>query len=335
MEPVMKPDEFRRIVQAATLAPSLHNSQPWRFAVHGDRIELYGDRTRLVQVIDPDGRWLHLSCGAALLNARIAIRAMGRACEVDLLPSTEQPELLASVTVGPWSAPSTEELTLARAIPRRRTHREPFVARRVPLEIVEMLRCTAAAEGCWLHLLASRHDVAEVSTLLQRAEADLRADEDYRAELRSWLRGLDSPSVDGVPIAAVPAGGPDRFRSDVWMRDFTLEGPASATEQPDVAPASVDRPLVVVLGTARDEPAAWLRAGMATQRVLLLATALGLGASPLTQALDLQGYRTQLAGVVGIDGFPQMVLRLGYRTEAPSPSAGRRPAEDVMDAPRA
>ena len=57
------------LIRLAARAPSLHNTQPWRFKVSQDALELYADPKRQLRV-DPDGREMLISCGAALYGLR-------------------------------------------------------------------------------------------------------------------------------------------------------------------------------------------------------------------------------------------------------------------------
>ena len=92
-------EQLRHVVQTAGLAPSVHNTQPWRFVERSDGLELRADASRRLAVLDADGRQLHLSCGAALLHARLAARALGLDVEVQLLPDPDDPERLADLRI--------------------------------------------------------------------------------------------------------------------------------------------------------------------------------------------------------------------------------------------
>jgi hypothetical protein len=85
------------------------------------------------------------------------------------------------------------------------------------------------------------------------------------------------------------------------------------------------------MGTADDDRRAWLASGRALGRLLLLATAQGVAASPLTQALDWPATRTRMRSRLALVGYPQMLLRMGYPPESPAPVvSGRRPVSDVL-----
>ena len=119
-------EQLRHLLSYAVLAPSAHNTQPWRFRVTDAGIEVHADRSRALSVSDPDGRELVISCGAALFFLRVAVRRFGHMDRVHLLPDPARPDLLALVSRGDAVRPSHEVLLLFRAIHERRTHRPAF-----------------------------------------------------------------------------------------------------------------------------------------------------------------------------------------------------------------
>src|SRR3954452_11372851 len=109
-------DEFRGIVELATRAPSVHNTQPWRFALVGGAIELRPDYSRRLPVMDPDGRLLTISCGAALLCARLGVRRLGREPVVTLLPDAADADLFAVLADGGAAPLTVGESALIRVV---------------------------------------------------------------------------------------------------------------------------------------------------------------------------------------------------------------------------
>ena len=175
------------LVAAATLAPSMHNTQPWRFRFEPARqtIELYADPDRMLRFGDPHGRAVHIACGAALFNLRLAAAVAGRQPVTRLTPARTQRLLLATVRLAGRCQAQPDEVELRAAIPRRRTNRSPFSARPVPPGTLAELREAARLEGAVLNF----PDQAEVRRLLQLAqdaERELLADPGYRAELARW-----------------------------------------------------------------------------------------------------------------------------------------------------
>ncbi len=90
---------LRRAAVRATLAPSVHNTQPWRLSLGSDSVDLYRDPSRQLAVLDPSGRQLLISCGCALFNARVSLAASGWAVSVERFPDPSDPRLLARLRV--------------------------------------------------------------------------------------------------------------------------------------------------------------------------------------------------------------------------------------------
>ncbi|TFV65645.1 UNVERIFIED_ORG: nitroreductase [Bacillus sp. AZ43] len=329
----MEEQDWTQVVAAATRAPSIHNTQPWRFVAGPDRLDVFLDRERALPVLDPSGRQQVISCGSAVEFAVVALAATGRLSEVDVAPGGD-PDLLATVRVVGDHAATDEDRAVAAAIEHRHTVRAPFQPRAVPGELVDRLQREAAAFGTWLKPITRSEEEVATVFLISRAEEMEQGDPAYRAELERWLR-TDPGAPDGVPVEAVPAGDPHARPSNWLIRDFVVgrheTHPFLEAGDPDAPPPEVERPTVVLLGTDGDDRSAWVQSGRALGRVLLLATAAGVAASPLTQALDWPATRTRMQSRLSLVGHPQMLLRMGYPPETPAGAvSGRRPVSDVL-----
>jgi nitroreductase len=309
----MTETDFSLIVECAALAPSVHNTQPWAFEPHGDTIEVRSDRSRQLDYLDPTGRQLHLSCGAAIEFAYLTARAIGRSCDVDLLPEPGRPDVLARLRLG-GPLPATErEIELADAIPRRYTDRGPYTDEPVPPQLLIDVQSRAAELGVWVRVLDRRAERTAVATILAEAEAAEASDPRYAEELEQWT----SPEAGstGLPMTAVPAWPGDRV-SDVPLRDFGGHG-AHPRPGGEGAPPSVERDTLALLGTAVDDGASWLAAGRALGWLLLRAVVDGVSAQPLGPAIDLPDARSALRRELGLVGHAQFLLRLGYGAGEP------------------
>ena len=308
-------DQLRYMLNHAVLAPSVLNTQPWRFAVDGAEVRLTADRTRQLRAVDPLGRDLAVSCGAALLNLRLAAGHYGYTAIVTLLPDPDDPDVLARLWLGPPGPASADDEALFHAIAHRHTEHRSFGPDPVAPGGLAALRAEARREGADLAIFEGPDETAAVAALVADAVRAQGADPAQRDELRAWLRADRDPRPDGVPDAEQDAGG----------RHTGGRTPAGAyaAETERLATAS---PALVVVTTPQDDVASWLTAGQALQRLLLRATLLGLSASFLNPAVEVDAVRERLARLTG-EAFPQVVLRVG--TPVPSRGTPRRRVSDV------
>ncbi len=317
-------EQLRALVGYAVLAPSSHNSQPWRFRIADGRVELLADPSRALPVVDPDGRELIISCGAALFHLRAAAHFFGRACRIQRLPDATRPELLAILSLtGSYSRTPTDE-ALFVAMPRRHTCRRSFDGQPVEAAVVQSLIRAARKEGARFDVLAREAVRAELTDLVMEGDRIQLADSAFRRELAVWMRPNGSGEGDGMPGSALALGPVAARLAPLVIRTFDV-GRGRAAQSSELAAHS---PLLAVLSTPGDTPLDWLAAGEALSRVLLLACDAGLQSSYLNQAVEVPRLRRRLAAVVPPNGWPQIVLRLGRATAAPA--TPRRPLEEVV-----
>lgn len=327
----MEQQQWAQVVGAATKAPSIHNTQPWRFTATADRLDVFLDPDRALPVLDPTRRQQVISCGIAVEFAVVALAAAGWLTEVELLPDDDADHLAAVRLIGPIVA-TDEDRALAASIDLRHTVRDPFQPRGLPDGLLDRLQAETGAFGAWFKPVTRSEEEVATVFLIDRAEEMEQGDPAYLAELQTWVR-TDPAAVDGVPVGAVPSGDPHQRPSNWSIRDFVVgaRADATATADPDAPPPAVERPTVVLMGTDGDDRQDWLQSGRALARVLLVATAGGVAASPLTQALDWPATRTRLRSRLSLVGHPQMLLRMGYPQEdVPAARSGRRPVADVL-----
>lgn len=287
MSPVAYLAAMRRaVVHAATRAPSVHNSQPWLFTQDDDGLDLYADDSRRLAVLDPEGRQVRLSCGAALQHAQVAIRALGCQGEAALLPGPNNPAHLARIQITAGPRGSSAERSLADAILLRRTCRDAFVERRLPAELLATLRVAAEGHGAGLVVLDQPDALIELTVLLAWADRMEEADPDYCAELAAHLRHGASP--DGIQTSSLPAD-PQRG-SSLRLRDFSPGGLRHKSDEPPDA----EKPDVVVIVTDSDDARSWLQAGQALGAVQLHLASAGVMSQPLAQATDFPAARVRL-----------------------------------------
>jgi len=312
------------MLATASRAPSVHNTQPWRFAVGAHAIDLYADTDRKLGH-DRDGRQMLISCGAALFGLRLAVRGLGYLPAVTLFSERSRPWLLARVALGP-EAPVTEaERQMLAALPHRHTHRGAFDPGPIPAGLLSGLQHDALAEGATLALVETQGSYAKLAGLAAEAARMQAHSAGARAELRRWSRPPGSPARDGVPAAAfgpTASAGPGRLA----QRDFDLGRhcgllpPPGPDEPPPAATA--------VLVTAGDSQLDWLRAGQALHRILAHAATVWVAASLHTQPVEIPVIRNLIRTRLALPGTPQLVLQFGPAHA--SLASPRRPVPEFL-----
>ncbi|KQV69573.1 hypothetical protein ASC64_06925 [Nocardioides sp. Root122] len=312
---------LRRVVQTATLAPSVHNTQPWLWRGSSHGLDLRADRSRQLPATDPDGRNLVISCGAALHHARAAAAALGWSARVTRLPDERDPDLLARIALSP-APPTPDGAEVLDAMARRCTDRRRFTSWPVPDALLAQLADVAAEQG------TSACAVTDAAVRFRVERLVLRA-ADFQAELRAastehevWL---DRATADGIPAAVLEGSGSasgaphTRFRT---RRSADLEGQ-------DV---QVSDGLVVMFG-AGDDPASWLRAGEGLSALWLAATGFGLSVVPLSQVIEVDSTRAAFrVHVLRGEGHPLVLTRIGWQAIGRSEltRTPRRPVSEVL-----
>lgn len=319
---MLTPDVIDHLVFMATCAPSVHNSQPWRFDVDGDVLWLRTDHARQLTALDPDSRELVMSCGAALHHLQVAARGRGLTTRVELLPANASPEAVAriGITSGPEASPA--EVDLATAILLRHTHRGRFDDVPVAGALLDELRLAVEQQHAMLRVVQA-DELVSVEVLVSRAEERLQQSPAYLRELSAWVWQADEDAerTDGMTPNAVEHGT-DRAES---LQGRAFDGlPLPRPSEPPAA----EHPAVVLLTTEGDGALQWIQAGQAMSALLLTATQLHLLVQPIGQVVDVPTDRWALWQLLGTVGAPQMLLRLGFgMSSAESP---RRAVSDVI-----
>jgi hypothetical protein len=315
-------DQVDLLIAIASRAPSVQNTQPWRFRVRQRWIELHADPGRRLRV-DPLGRELLISCGAALFGLRLGVRSLGFVPVVEALPDRSRPGLLARVGLGATEPLTDAERTLLEALPHRHTHRGAFAGGPLPRGLLTDLARDAVAEGATLALVDRIRGYERLADIVSWASQQQDGDSTARADMRDWTRGPDAAERDGVPPGSFAAGA-DQHRGRLRQRDFDL-GRGLGMLDTDGRPPAV----TAVLLTPGNSQGDWLCAGQALHRVLAHAASSWVFASLYSQPLEVAGVGEMIAERLNLAGVPQMILQLGraHSTRV----TPRRPPADLID----
>nr|WP_036338476.1 NAD(P)H nitroreductase [Mycolicibacterium aromaticivorans] len=319
----LDPQVIANAVELACRAPSVHNSQPWRWVAQGPSLKLFLDADRVPHATDRSGREAVISCGAVLDHLRVAVAAAGWQAIIARFPNPNEPEHLATIDFSPLEFVTDAVRSRADAILARRTDRLPLAPPPDWTSFESVLRATIDTDRVAIRVLPEsvRPQLAQASRL---TESLRRYDASYHAELAWWTAPYEVS--DGVPHSSL-VSVTERDRVDV-ARVF----PAAehADRRPEV---DQDRSTILVLTTFGDSRRDALDCGEVLSDVLLEATLAGLATCTLTHMTELAASRDVVRELTGTQDDPQLLIRVGLAPViAPSPPATpRRPLSDVLE----
>lgn len=317
-------DKAAFLLRYAVLAPSSHNTQPWRFHVELHGVAVLRDGTRRLPVADPEGREATISVGAALCNYRVAAAHHRMRCDVRYLPHPSLPDLLARVRISPGGDADAELAALFPAIPRRRTYRGLYRSEPLDAPTLERLHGLAAGARAAIRFVHDWRLQAEVGDLVAQADRLQFADPAFRSELAGWLRPRRTRAGDGIPVDALGIPAPAAHLAP-WIVSHVDRG--AKLGRVDARLAREAPALAVVC--SEDSPLGWVEAGELLERFLLASTSLGLQYGFLNQPVQVHDLRCKLRELLQLPLWPQVVVRLGRGAPVRQPTP-RRPVEATL-----
>jgi nitroreductase len=309
-------EKLQFLLNYAILAPSSHNSQPWKFNVSEDEIRLYADKTRWLKVADADQRELHISLGCTLENLLVAAEHFGYGYDVTYFPGEE--DLVAIVKLAPAQASggqSSRDPRLFDAILTRHTNRKPYEDKAIPESALKMFQNQSDDDDIQLYLTSDPEAINKFGDLVVRADKIQYGDPNYRSELGYWLgQGVLGPTGIQAKIAQLYVvlldAGSDQTKKDAELVNST--------------------PVLGFISSRENDRTSQVKVGQLFERVWLAAEAEGIRLHPMSQALEVPELKSELAKMVPENGlYLQQTFRLGY-AEPEDGHTPRRPVADVI-----
>lgn len=320
MKTTFVPDHMRELVHHATLAANGHNTQPWKFAIHENAIEIHPDHTRRLPIVDPDNRELWISLGCALENLIVAARALGCASEVSY-PVAEDCIYLRLTEDSPQGSP------LFDAIPLRQNTRSEYNGQCIQKSHLDQVQTLQLEPGVMLRFVLN---AAELNTLLEyvnQGNLSQYADKDFVAELIAWIRFNKKEALSLLDGLYSPcSGNPEVPR---WLGQMFVSGTKPRRQADDDARKVRSSAGAIVIASQADDKTAWVRTGQVYERLALKMTSLNIKSAFLNQPIEVAQLRSQFQSAMGMGLYlPQLLVRFGYAD--PMPRYLRRSVEQVL-----
>jgi nitroreductase len=315
------------LFRSATLAPSGHNTQPWRFSADDDAIRIYPDFTRRLPVVDPDDHALYISLGCAAENLVIAAAHHGLAANVEAFPADEPAECI-RIRLAP--GPSSDAGALFAAIPERQSNRRSYDRKPIPAADIDQLLAANTSGTVSLQAFdPAQPDCEPIIALVREGNVAQFKDPAFVDELVSWIRF--SPAEvrarqDGLTASALGFPSVPRWLGQ-WIMTTLVKPHSEASKQAQAIGSSA---LLLLFVAQRNDKRHWVDVGRSFERVALTATALGVAHAHVNMPCEVEPIRRRLALHLGLapDAQPLLLIRLGYAK--PLQHSPRRPVEQVL-----
>ena len=314
----------QELVRYATLAPSSHNTQCWKFRVEDSAITILPDLARRTPVVDPDDHHLYVSLGCAAENLVQAALANGLKGDVRFDATTVGGGAI-KIALEPTPAVATP---LYLAIPERQCTRAEYDSKPVSAEELRLLETAGTGAGVRVMLLTEKAALESVLAYVIEGNTAQMNDPAFVEELKSWIRfGSDEAVKRGDGLYSAASGNPSVPR---WLGsplfDMFFKPKSENDKYAKHLRSSVG---VAIFVSEVNDKAHWIEAGRCYERFALQATALGIRNAMVNPPVEVSALRRQFAGSLGIgNGRPDLVVRFGRGPTMPQ--SLRRPLQAVL-----
>jgi nitroreductase len=306
---------IKEVLDLARLAPSSHNTQPWKVFIRGSKLIVGYEPVRQLSVGDPDKRELFISLGCFIQTTAEAAASYGY--EMSCLYIGDGNEGVAEllfVKKGPAKS------VLSDAIRDRRSDRRLYQKKPIPpAELKALSGLTSGAATVAIY--DSEADIRLISELTGQATMTAMKRGEFREELAGWIRNNWTKQPDGMPAYVQGIPGP----VSLIAKSVIKTNPKVAGSQAKKDAKSILNSAAIALITLKKEnPRNWVDAGRLYQKIWLQATRAGISSAAFSAAVVDKDTAAVIRKSLKLDGQPVALLRLGYIAGQPKASPRRR-----------
>lgn len=313
-------EQMHEFIRYATLAANGHNTQPWKFAIKENVIEIHPDYARRLPVVDPDDRELWISLGCALENLLVAARTNGYAHDVTYPDTADLIQVRLIVD-------TSQNSPLFDAIPLRQNTRSKYNSQPIKTADFDQILALPLEPGVALRIITNLVDLEMVLEYVNQGNLRQYGNKAFVDELIDWLRFNKKEalaSLDGLYTRCFANPGVPR-----WLGKMFVAGTKPQHQADTDAQKLRSSPGVVVITSESDDRAAWVRTGQVYERLALKMTSLNIKSAFMNQPIEEAAVRSQFQSAMGLGAYkPQLLVRFGYAD--PMPRSLRRPVQQVL-----
>lgn len=319
---------FRKILEYAVLAPSSHNSQPWRFEIGQDEISILKDLSRRLPISDANDRQLYISLGCAITNILVAADYFGFSVEVKYFPKGIDSAGVANICLGSNTQVQKEQRLghLFSFIESRVTNRNKYESRLPEDTFLKTIKSFSTDELA-INLVIDRGEKNQVADIVLASLGEAMADKKFRNELSHYLKSNITKSKTGMPGYSLGFPLMVSLIAPILIRYINV---SKLSRKKDKSLLKEFTPLFMIVSTKYNDPLSWLKAGQIYQRIALLAESKGIKSSIMAAPIQIEDYYKRLQEVLKINFRPQIFSRLGYTTKV-TPRSPRIQASALSD----
>jgi len=317
----------QKLIHYATLAPSGHNTQPWKFSVNENVIHIYPDFSRCLPVVDPDDHALYISLGCALENLIIAAGQIGHKSIVDYFPKDEKEECI-RVTLNENGNDDVEDIY--RAITVRQSNRSMYNGKEIPDDDVQKLRDANVYDTVNINIFKTNDkDIEPIIEFVKEANRIQFNDKRFVQELISWMRFSKKEMrnrKDGLTAEVMGFPFVPRWLGRIIIKTFVKPEREASKCEKQIRSSSI---MMLFIGKKNDKKH-WMDIGRSFERVALTATSLGIAHAHINMPCEVVSIREKLARHIGVteNEEPLLLIRFGYAKKLPR--SPRRPMKEIM-----
>lgn len=309
--------QIKFILQFAILAPSSHNSQPWRFNINDSKIEIFLDENRKLPFGDRHNRQAYISLGCAIENIIIATNYFNLESQCELIDSPDSLDKVAIIEIKQkLSKEKSEFNNLIFSILKRRTNRGEYLKRLPPGDLLKKIN-SFSNNFIKIFIISDQNRINNITEVVLKSSTTAMADKNFRVELSKYIKNNLTNSYIGIPAFGMNIPTPISFLVPRMIKYLNMN---KISYKNDEKLLKNKTPVMVIIAANGDNKKIWIQVGRIYEKIALEATKIDLSTSIWGAPIE-SGNLENLQKILSTNLRPQVFFRLGY----PKQEAHRSP----------